>query len=153
MISDAKHSANRANSARSTGPRTREGNRRVSQNALRHGLARTIVRNTFATEEVREIAAAFLDPTLDKTDGALGLALLAAEAQVRLNQISRLQAKLNNDLASACRGEGTPSASDILRQLCRLERYVKKFTSQRRRAFLALSRREIFGEMRPFNYK
>ena len=39
MISPRKLAANRANARRSTGPRTREGKRRSSRNALKHGLS------------------------------------------------------------------------------------------------------------------
>ena len=38
-VSQARRIANRANAARSTGPRTRRGKARASRNALRHGLA------------------------------------------------------------------------------------------------------------------
>src|SRR5207237_8360223 len=37
-VSDKKRAANRANAKKSTGPRTPEGKRRVSLNALTHGL-------------------------------------------------------------------------------------------------------------------
>lgn len=39
MVSDAQMSANRANAARSTGPRSVEGKERSSRNALRHGFS------------------------------------------------------------------------------------------------------------------
>lgn len=38
MISDRKRSANRANAAKSTGPKSQAGKHRAGQNALRHGL-------------------------------------------------------------------------------------------------------------------
>ena len=41
MTSQRKIEANRRNSARSTGPRTPEGKRKVSQNAVKHGLTAT----------------------------------------------------------------------------------------------------------------
>lgn len=38
MTTEPRTSANRRNAAKSTGPRTKEGKRRASGNALRHGL-------------------------------------------------------------------------------------------------------------------
>ncbi|MCP5118165.1 MAG: hypothetical protein GY953_45710, partial [bacterium] len=39
MATTKQRNANRQNAKKSTGPRTHEGKRRVSQNALKHGLS------------------------------------------------------------------------------------------------------------------
>jgi hypothetical protein len=44
LISDKQHEANRANAQKSTGPRTEEGRKRASLNALKHGCtAQTLI--------------------------------------------------------------------------------------------------------------
>jgi hypothetical protein len=50
MISDKKLEANRHNALRSSGPKTKEGRRRSSMNALRHGLTGQV---TTMTDEDR----------------------------------------------------------------------------------------------------
>ena len=56
MASERKIAANRGNSQRGTGPRTPAGKTRVRRNALRHGLAATILRDPALKAEVDQIA-------------------------------------------------------------------------------------------------
>src|SRR4051812_29997545 len=55
--SPARLAANRANAARSTGPRSEEGRRASRQNALKHGLTAEVLRTP---EEERAVEAAGL---------------------------------------------------------------------------------------------
>src|SRR5687767_8344229 len=53
-ISQAKLDANRQNALRSTGPRTAEGKRRSSMNALKHGLCARVTTTTTTTTRSEE---------------------------------------------------------------------------------------------------
>jgi hypothetical protein len=84
MTSSRQAAANRANAAKSTGPKTGEGKRKSSQNARKHGLAGPPVVSEVArhlriilNDDDRE----FAPDTADLADTA-ALRLAAAEAQV-----------------------------------------------------------------------
>ena len=144
MTSDAKRLANLRNAARSTGPRTAQGKKRVSQNALRHGLARAIASNTFVTEKVRRLANAIAASFDETANGVVSeIALAAAQAQMRLDQITLVQVDLYTRLANANQEENTSSPAAILRKLGCIERYVDLARGQRRKALLALGRLEV----------
>jgi hypothetical protein len=66
--------------------------------------------------------------------------LTAAEAQVQLNQIARLASTLTNNLTSAIENADFSSATDILGEMNRLERYVSRASSRRRKTLRELLR-------------
>src|ERR1700741_4274922 len=76
--------ANRANAARSTGPRTRRGKARASRNALRHGLAARVLADDGG--DIRRIAGLICDPgNLPAHD----LAVIIAECCLSIARIRR----------------------------------------------------------------
>jgi hypothetical protein len=78
MTSERKIQANRRNAQRSTGPRSRKGKRRVSKNALRHGLATRILDDPEKLVQVEQLVRA-LAP--EGRPDRLQLARIVAEAE------------------------------------------------------------------------
>ena len=56
MTSERQRAANRANAAKSTGPRTEPGKAKASQNACSHGLATALRGEPGAVEEIERLA-------------------------------------------------------------------------------------------------
>jgi hypothetical protein len=87
MTSDRQIRANRANSARSTGPRTRDGKAVARLNAVRHGLSASRSREADAEEEVlilqRAIAGEYKEPELADS------AEVIAQLEILLRRIRR----------------------------------------------------------------
>ena len=112
--------ANRANAARSTGPRTRRGKTRASRNALRHGLAA----RPFADDgrDTRRIAALICDP---QDLLAHDQALIIAECCTLIAGVRRARAAALERMA--------------LDELAALERYERRALSRRRRAIAVLA--------------
>lgn len=92
MSSAAKVKANRANAKRSTGPKSVLGRRRSSQNALRHGLARSLYSDPTQVPKVealaREIAGASSSAEIEE------LARRVAEAQIDLCRVREARHRL-----------------------------------------------------------
>jgi hypothetical protein len=63
MMRETRHEANRRNAARSTGPRTARGKRRVRRNALKHGLAANTLSIPAPQRDVVNLIAALLGKT------------------------------------------------------------------------------------------
>jgi len=82
-------SANRANAAGSTGPRTEAGKAVARLNALRHGLAAAMALEPSADEELEKLARAILPG--DNQSELLGLARRVAEAELMLRRVRRAQ--------------------------------------------------------------
>jgi hypothetical protein len=108
--SERRRAANRANAAKSTGPRTAAGKARVARNGCRHGLNRPVGRDPAFAGDVeawtRRICALPATPTADERSDPrlshnLHLARRIAEAQVDIIRIRRARhAMLANALAN-----------------------------------------------------
>lgn len=136
-VSEQRIAANRRNATKSTGPRTEEGKRRASRNALRHGLSGRSSHQALPAESVEKF-------TLD-------LFLVYGYEQQELQQAARLLAEAEADLArirlvrrdllaaimseDAMRRHGYASkASETLDQIGRLNRYEQRARRRRERA-------------------
>jgi hypothetical protein len=94
MNSERRIAANRRNAQQSRGPGTPSGKARVSRNALRHGLAVSILRDPAVSAEVDKVARALAN---GEEDGALlGLARTIAEAKLDLDRIQITKVSLMN---------------------------------------------------------
>jgi hypothetical protein len=89
MTSDRQRQANRANAARSTGPKSRAGKAASRGNARLHGLATPMGRVAGADAEIRQLAEAIAKDVgrLDLID----LAARVAEAELDLRRIARVR--------------------------------------------------------------
>ena len=92
MTSDRQRAANRANSAKSTGPRTKAGKSAASLNARLHGLATAVQSEPGADAEIERMARAIADEA-GRPD-LIELARRIAEAEVDLRRIRRARVTL-----------------------------------------------------------
>jgi len=129
MSSAAQRRANRANAARSTGPRTRAGKARVAQNARSHGLNLPVLADATLAPEVAALAAAIAG------DGASPASRIAAgriaEAQIDLVRIGGVRLRLMGDLEAG---------AEVTRELVRIDRYERQALFRRSRALKTLDR-------------
>lgn len=165
MTSERKIQANRRNAQRSTGPRSRKGKRRVSKNALRHGLATRILDDPEKSPQVEQLVRA-LAP--EGRPDRLQLARIVAEAELEvirvrtarrnllyLEEVRAFPAHLRMNIRQESSHEPVCMIADqvhlvsldseykaravlgALTQLARLDRYERRALSRRRRAILA----------------
>ena len=112
--------ANRANAARSTGPRTRRGKARVSRNALRHGFAALHLADEGGD------ATRIADLISGKEN------LLARDQAIIIAECCALIARIRHARAAVLERMA-------LTELSAFERYERRALSRRRRAIEALA--------------
>jgi len=98
MTSEKQVASNRRNARRSTGPRTRLGKRRVSRNALRHGLASQNCGNAAISIEIEGMAQALAGNCNDPV--RLEYARNAAVAQLDLSRVFEARVAVMNSAFS-----------------------------------------------------
>lgn len=172
MTSDRQIASNRNNGRRSRGPRTAAGKASSSRNAIRHGLAVSVMHDLAICAEVESLARAIAGDGADNLRRAQ--ARIVAEAQLDLARIQDTKVTLMNShiaktmpsKAAALGHDATrnwqcgdadlgPQICDplsktkfpqefdiapmieILQQLAKLDRYVVRAISRRRRAMRA----------------
>src|SRR5262249_27902876 len=126
MTSAAVRAANRANAARSTGPRTRAGKAAVARNALRHGLSVPVLADPALSAEAAALAQTIAGEGASEPRRAAALSI--AEAQVDVLRVRRVRAEI------MAAGFG---ADDITARLMRLARYERRALSRRKAAIKA----------------
>ncbi|MBV8753765.1 MAG: hypothetical protein JO328_12975 [Hyphomicrobiales bacterium] len=137
MTSPDRIAANRGNAARSTGPRTAAGKRKVATNALRHGLRASIDADPETSGVVARIAAVLAGP--DASPHLRALIRPIAEAQADMLRIRSTRTKLIDLGAAANAGEGeTDPIVSSLATLVRLDRYERSAMRRRQVALREL---------------
>lgn len=92
MASQGQIAANRENARKSTGPRSRGGKTRVSQNAWRHGLSAPFQANAAQTKMIEKLAKQIAGPLHGRI--ALELARAAAIAAFDLARVRQAKAQI-----------------------------------------------------------
>ena len=85
MTSKRSVIANKKNALRSTGPRTSNGKKRASANALKHGLAANVHHDVAMSARVNELAGVFAGDTTDPHQ--IENAQIAAEAEIQIQRV------------------------------------------------------------------
>ena len=131
MASDNKVIANRKNAKASSGPRSHAGKRRSSRNAVRHGLA-VAIQSDPAWHDGIEVLTKILCLTKgDQRD--LEHCREAARAMIGLQRVRQIRTAIIIKLRA------NPGAvdfhSDLNGVLAKLDRYERRASSRRKRAF------------------
>lgn len=91
MASDHKVAANRKNSAKSTGPRSRAGKARSRLNALRHGLATRVANDVIRAVELERLASHFAGGA---SEDRVEQARVVAEAELDVLRVRSIRTAL-----------------------------------------------------------
>ncbi|MBB4361515.1 hypothetical protein GGD65_002537 [Bradyrhizobium sp. CIR18] len=127
MVSIRQIEANRSNAKRSTGPKTAVGKTRSSRNALRHGLARSIISDPPEAENLAVAIATGIGHPVTP-DAAMAL----ARSKLALLRIRSMRQAMLGALLTC------PLAAD-LKGLQGLERYDRAALVQQKRTLRLLS--------------
>ena len=122
MASDKQIAANRANSKKSTGPKTAAGKQKSSRNAYRHGLSRPEPPDSSSVAKANAIAGALLDaPAIgDRLKAAQDFAL----AQLELLRIQAIGAEQWGEIDLRDGLDANTKAEKRLASLDRYDRYT-----------------------------
>ena len=113
--SERRIAANRRNALLSSGPRTAAGKARVSQNALRHGLAVSVLKDSRMAAEVEALARSLVD----QDDELMAQARIIAESEFDLERIRQASVSLiNSRLALVTSGDLQKDPTGGLLDLC-----------------------------------
>jgi hypothetical protein len=132
MASERKVAANRRNASKSTGPRSETGKKRVSANALRHGLC-SIQSRSLIEEGVEALARRIVGKANDEVTLLQGR--IAAEAQINLDRVRRAKLTLITLEEAA---PLTEAMARVLPKIAKLDRYEARAVAQRDRAIRTL---------------
>ncbi len=124
MATDKQFVANQLNAERSTGPRTKAGKRRVSENALKHGLA--AVAADEKTNAIAEGLLADLYAGQDRSVIARERALEIAELQSLVIRARKARTELLKNASDE------PSLGELLDQYRRIDRYEHRALSRKK---------------------
>ena len=130
MPSDRKIAANQQNSQRSTGPRTALAKKRIRRNALRHGLAATVVNGPGIPAETNRLAQAICGS--DAGPVKPEQTQIIAECELLLLRVRAARVKIFEDIS-------LPEATSCLERLVRLERYERRLLTRRKNAIRTFS--------------
>jgi phage gp29-like protein len=137
MTTERQRAANRANATRSTGPKTRVGKARASQNAYRHGLSARLARDKTPeqlAERVQDIVDS-LPNQLDVTD-----ALRVVSAQMDIESARSVGIRLLRQILDV-EASRLMVEKSIFSQLRNADRYLNSAQLKRKRALKALASR------------
>ena len=126
MVSEKQIAANRANSRKSTGPRTAAGKLKSAQNSFRHGLTAPLQFDPATAAKADALARALTGGDVDES--RFVPAAEFAHAQIKLERIRRVR----NDLMATLDLDRV--AVRTLRQMASLDRYERYAVTSRRRA-------------------
>jgi hypothetical protein len=136
MISDRKLRANRANSLRSTGPKTAVGRVASARNAHRHGLRAPVLSDPSLSAEVEAMAEKI---TGDASPELVELARGVAEAAVDVLRVRRLRVDMiSRELA--CERSGILQLGP---EFAIIDRYERRALSRRKFAILAFDEARV----------
>src|SRR5689334_25100235 len=90
MTTDRQLRANRLNASRSSGPRSRAGKQRASQNSFQHGLSSA--NHSFDAKQIEELARELAGQQADMR--TMGYARNLARAKFDLDQMRRVRVSL-----------------------------------------------------------
>src|ERR1700682_336696 len=110
MASEKQIIANRANALKSRGPRSAAGKARVSRNAIHHGLAANIWKETSAVSAIEDLMQLF------RAEGhSEQRARLAAIAEYQSRSIRNVRSRIVKQLCEGVVGPEGSFAKDLIR--------------------------------------